>query len=99
MPRDHERSNYLTRVAACYVPRERCGERPVKKAERAAYIRKKAREMAATGEYSGWLIIEQMLRFRHGLHEARTVLDEQYVRRELDEICKRAQERRTLPDS
>jgi hypothetical protein len=71
----------------------------VKKAERAAYIRKKAREMAATGEYSGWLIIEQMLRFQHGLHEARTVLDEQYIRRELDEICRRAQEGRAPPGS
>jgi hypothetical protein len=50
--------------------------------------------MAWTGEYGGWLIIEQMLRFKHGYPEARTVLDNQYTRRELDEICVRAKARK-----
>lgn len=56
-------------------------------------VRRLARELAWTGEYGGWLIIEQMLRFKHGYPEARSVLDEHYIRRELDDICARAKAR------
>ncbi|GAA3715784.1 hypothetical protein GCM10022268_25470 [Sphingomonas cynarae] len=56
-------------------------------------VRRLARELAWTGEYSGWLIIEQMLRFKHGYPEARSVLDVQWIRQELDEICERAKAR------
>lgn len=73
--------------------------RVTRKQIREGEVRRLAREMAWTGEYGGWLIIEQMLRFHHGYPEARTVLDNHYTRKELDEICTRAKARKENSDS
>ena len=64
--------------------------RVTRKAQRENDIRSRAREMAASGEYGGWLIIEQVLRFQRGYPEARSVLDNAYIREELDDLCRRA---------
>jgi len=71
--------------------------RVTRKQLRESEVRRLAREMAWTGDYSGWLIIEQMLRFKHGYPEARTVLDNYYERKELDDICARAKARKETP--
>ncbi|HEX8573065.1 MAG TPA: hypothetical protein VF759_09965 [Allosphingosinicella sp.] len=59
----------------------------MRKRERQAYILQRAREMAATGEYRNWHHIEVHLR-SDGYPEARSVLDDSFIRRELDEACK-----------
>ena len=62
----------------------------MKKAERHEYILKTAREMAKSGEHRDFTTIEVTLR-ADGLHEARQVLDNQFIRNELNELCKKAQ--------
>jgi hypothetical protein len=62
----------------------------MRKAERHAYIRRRARELAATGDYHNWLGIEAALRFKEGWPEARGVLDSNILREELDVACQRA---------
>ncbi len=68
----------------------------MRKKERETLIREKARALAATGDFSSWLIIEQHLRFNLGYPEARQVL-EGYIRDELQETCDRAQARKKAP--
>ncbi len=62
----------------------------MRKAERHAYIRRRARELATTGNYHNWLEIEATLRFKEGWHEARGVLDSHILREKLDVACQRA---------
>lgn len=62
----------------------------MRKAEREAFIRRKARELAETGEYQNWHGIEAQLRLREGWPEALTVLDNNLLREELDVACQRA---------
>jgi len=59
----------------------------MKKAEREAFIIGRARELAASGTCKGWLIIEMKLR-AEGHPEARRVLDNALLRKELDATCK-----------
>jgi hypothetical protein len=62
----------------------------MRKAERYAYISRRASELAATGDYQNWHEIETALRFMEGWHEARDVLDSHIVRELLDVTCQRA---------
>jgi hypothetical protein len=62
----------------------------MRKAEREAFIRRRARELAETGEYQNWLAIEAQLRLREGQPEARTFLDNNLLREEMDVACQRA---------
>jgi len=51
-----------------------------------AEIRSMAREMAVTRQYKGWHSIEIALRAK-GYTKARSVLDDHFLRKELDAIC------------
>jgi len=64
-----------------------------KKEERHDYIRKRAEELSRSGDFSGWLPIELLIR-KDGYSEARRILDDRYIREQLDSTCKIAQ-----PDS
>jgi len=55
----------------------------------ASEIRTKARHMAHTGDYGGWVAIESMLRHQLGYPQAKQALKDQAVRGELDGICAR----------
>ena len=61
----------------------------MKKEERLSFINKEAYKLAKTGAYSDWLSIEIVLR-GDGFTEARRVLDNERMRKELDELCKKA---------
>jgi hypothetical protein len=58
----------------------------MRKQERHAEIRRLAREMAGTGQFRHWLQIEFHLR-GSGWPEARTVLNDSFIRRELTSAC------------
>lgn len=60
------------------------------KKERREYILRRAKELAKTGNFSGWLSIEHYIRSKEGLQEARSVLDNQWLRKELDRLCSKA---------
>ncbi len=64
-----------------------------RKADRAETISRMSRELANSGNYAGWLDIEMALRAQ-GYSEARTQLDNRYVRGELDALCKAAKARK-----
>lgn len=64
------------------------------KAERHSTIMTKAWELADSGEFDGWLDVEQHIRFALGMEEARGVLDHQATRKLLDQRCQRAKELR-----
>lgn len=64
------------------------------KQKRHAYIVRRARELAETGNFSRWLSIEHHIRSKEGLQEARSVLDDQWLRKELDRLCDEAKRRK-----
>ena len=57
-------------------------------------LQAKARELARSGEFYGWLPIKFELRFEDGYAEARDWLNELATREELDRICQKARTRR-----
>lgn len=59
------------------------------KREREEYIVRRARELAATGKYNDYMIIEAVLR-SEDLPETRHVLDDAHFRNELNQICANA---------
>ena len=59
------------------------------KREQREYIPSRARELARSGKFSGWLAIEHHLRFEEFCPEARHVLDDERTRDELDNLCNR----------
>ncbi len=59
----------------------------MKKEEKIKEIRKRAYEYAKTGEYDEWISIEFKLR-SEGFPEARRVLDDRFIRKELTSLCK-----------
>ena len=65
----------------------------LKKNDREEQILKWAYEYARTGEYSDYVSIEIKLR-SEGFYEARTLLDSEFVRNEINELCKQAQEKK-----
>lgn len=56
------------------------------KEKRAAYITRRADQLAATGRYANWREIEAAIR-AEGYPEARTQLDNPHSRKILNEIC------------
>ena len=61
--------------------------------QRDAYVRDQAYDLAATGNYAGWLDIEDELRKRR-VATARSLLDDENLRDELNGICRDAIARR-----
>ena len=57
-------------------------------------IQAKARELARSGKFYGWLPIKFELRFEDGYAEAREWLNEAATQQELDRICQKARTRR-----
>ena len=63
----------------------------MRKKEREELIYTLAYEYAKSGEYKNYFSIEIKLR-SEGYIEARAILDNEHIRKELDELCKQAQE-------
>ena len=61
------------------------------KRQQREYIPGRARELAASGKFSGWYAIEQHFRLEEYCPEARHVLDNERTRDELNRLCKAAQ--------
>ena len=61
----------------------------LKKQESAKEIRKRAYEYAKSGEHHSWLSIEHQISLE-GLDGAKSVLDNQHIREELNSLCKEA---------
>lgn len=67
----------------------------MKKEERISFIRKEAYNLSKTGKYQDWLSIEIALR-GDGFTEARRVLDNDIIRKELNEICIKAKSKEEI---
>jgi len=63
----------------------------MRKNERAEFIDRRADEMARSGNYQDWGSIERALR-EEGHPEARQLLDSQFRRQELNEMCRQARQ-------
>ncbi|QBR71288.1 hypothetical protein CU048_08330 [Beijerinckiaceae bacterium] len=63
--------------------------------ERATFIRRRARSLAVTGQFSDWRAIEAHLQIRDNLIEASEELDDSLLREELDASCHQAQQVRS----
>jgi hypothetical protein len=68
----------------------------LKKRDQEVYVLRRAKELAESGRFTGWLGIEFELRYGEGFELARAWLDYAPVREELDIICRQAQSRRSL---
>ena len=62
------------------------------KKDRANYISKRSWEMATSGQYADWMQIELALR-SEGYSEARQQLDSQFLRQELNQMCREARKK------
>ena len=51
---------------------------------------RRAYEMATSGNFSGWITIEWELRFKEDFPEAHHMLDDTFIRAELNELCVQA---------
>ena len=60
----------------------------MKKAEKQAYVRRRAYELAESGTCTDYVTIEILLD-REGYPEARDWLDDEYLRESLNKICDR----------
>ena len=60
------------------------------KGQRHEYIVQRARELAATGKYLNYMVIEAVLTSSEDLPGARHVLDSAWLREELNQICAKA---------
>lgn len=65
------------------------------KLQRQEHVLRRARELARTGNYSGYVLIEHALR-NEGYPEARGWLDNQLFRQELDRLCAEARANEAL---
>jgi hypothetical protein len=63
------------------------------KKQRAELVLKRANELAESGECTDWMSIEIKLR-HEGFREARQLLDSQFLRQELNEMCRMAREQK-----
>ncbi|HUZ31447.1 MAG TPA: hypothetical protein VMV19_04970 [Xanthobacteraceae bacterium] len=63
------------------------------KEERHAYVLKRARDLAMTGDYMDSISIELALRHVEGFSEARGWLDNSLDREELDRLCTAARQK------
>jgi hypothetical protein len=78
-----------------YPDRRQCAmsqwsQHRMNKAERRAYVSRRSRELAESGDYDNWLDIETHLVSNEGFLEAREWLDSRFIREQLDAICSRA---------
>lgn len=64
----------------------------MRKKERAELIYCRADEMARSGQYEDWFSIEIALR-AEGYREARQLLDSNFRRQELNEMCRQARQK------
>ena len=60
------------------------------KAERRAFVSRRAEELARTGRFADWQAIEFRLRYVEGYSEARGWLDSHFIRERLDTLCAEA---------
>ena len=58
----------------------------MKESELREQMYRRAEELARTGKYDGWLMIEHALK-SEGYRKARAWLDNRQIRSELDELC------------
>ena len=68
----------------------------MKKQERQERCLARARELAASGEYSGYQLIVHILH-REGYPEARGWLTDDFLRNELDQICAASRAKKPPP--
>jgi hypothetical protein len=66
------------------------------KSEQQAYVRSRAKDLAATGKHADWISVEHWLQ-REGHIEARDWLDDEMLRRDINRICDRS--RKEKPDA
>jgi len=52
----------------------------------------RAYEMAHSGNYPGWAEIEWELRFKEKIAEAREMLEDPFIRAEIDRLCSEARQ-------
>ena len=64
----------------------------MRKEELSELIDRRADEMARSGQYEDWGSIERALR-AEGYREARQILDSQFRRQELNEMCHQARQK------
>ena len=69
--------------------------RQMTKKQQREYALPRARELARSGHFSGWLAIEHELHFEEMVPEAKFCLDDERIREELDRMCAEAQKGRT----
>jgi hypothetical protein len=60
-------------------------------------IQAKARNLARSGEFYGWLPIKFELRFEEGYEEARAWLHDPATWEEIDRLCQKARKQRAVP--
>jgi len=53
-------------------------------------IWRRAYELARSGKFPCWITIEWELRFKENFPEARSMLEDAFIRAELDELCRQA---------
>ena len=61
-------------------------------ADKQERIWKRAYEMARSGEFPSWITIEWELRFNEEFPEARQMLEDPFIRAELDRLCGEARQ-------
>jgi hypothetical protein len=70
-----------------------------KRRDHQQYVLRRAKELAESGQFAGWLEIELELRYVEGFQQARIWLDDVTIREELDIVCQRARTRGSAPTS
>ena len=63
------------------------------KREQREFVGPRARVLARSGDFANWLEIEWYLRSKEHCPEARHVLDDEFIRAELDRLCGEARNR------
>jgi hypothetical protein len=61
----------------------------MKKSERKEHVLKRAEELARSGDFTDWILIEHKLR-SEGFPEARQLIDDRHIRSELTRMCAEA---------
>jgi hypothetical protein len=67
-----------------------------KKRDQEEYVLRRAKKLAESGRFTGWMGIEFELRYTEGFELARAWLDYEPVREELNLICRWAKTRKSL---
>jgi hypothetical protein len=64
----------------------------VKNDDRNEGLWRRAYELARSGKFPSWITIEWELRFNEDCPEAREMLEDPFIRAELDELCDQARQ-------